>query len=173
MILEPLKKLFRISEDHDKLLLYQAVFYGSADAVRLLWGQKRVDRLSHNQDVNTPLHLAVRSRSREVMKCKDKRYPLLWLSTNRSCDAVTERLLAERGVDINFIGGNGESQIPSTSLHHTVARANTVLLQRHLAEPGVYLKGRTGGQPPFTVPYAHVRIDEIAVVLNTAELASM
>ncbi|KGO77186.1 hypothetical protein PITC_024280 [Penicillium italicum] len=87
-----------------------------------------------------------------------------------SCDAITGSLLAERGVDINFIGGHGEFQIPSTSLHHTVARTDTVLLQRLLTEPGIYLKGWAGGQSPFSVPCAHGRLDEMVVLLNTGSV---
>ncbi|CAG8214342.1 unnamed protein product [Penicillium nalgiovense] len=80
-------------------------------------------------------------------------------------------MLAERGVDINFIGGHASSKcLRLLCIIPCVARTDTVLLQRLLAEPGIYLKGRAGGQSPFSVPCAHGRLDEKVVLLNTGSV---
>lgn len=167
---------------HDELPLHQAVAHGSMDAVRLLLKQKHVNLEAHDRDGNTPLHLAVRSRRQEVMdlllghprvkvKCKDRdgNTPL-WLSTHLSCDAVTERLLEERSVDINFIGGYGEFQAPSTSLHHAVLKSTTVALQRLLVVPGIDLTRCAAGQSPFTLACADGRVNAMKVLLNTGRV---
>lgn len=167
---------------HDELPLHQAVAHGSMDAIRLLLKQKHVRLEAHDRDGNTPLHLAVRSGSREVIdlllchpgvsvNCKDKNGNTpLWLSTYLSCDAVTERLLEERRVKVNFIGGHGDFQAPSTSLHHAVLNSNTVALQRLLAVPGIEPGLCAAGQSPFALACAHGRVDAMKVLLNTGRI---
>jgi len=168
--------------DHDELPLHQAVSHGSMDAIRMLLKQKRTNLEAHDRNGDTPLHLAVRSRSREVMdlllshprvrvNCKDREGNTpLWLSTHLSCDAVTERLLEEPHVDINFIGGHGEFQAPSTSLHHAVLKPNTAALQRLLVVPGVDVARCAMGQSPFALACAHGRIDAMKVLLHTGRV---
>ncbi|KAJ5982642.1 hypothetical protein N7451_012742 [Penicillium sp. IBT 35674x] len=163
---------------HDKLPLHQSVSHGSMDAIRPLLTQKGSNLEAHDRHGNTPLHLAVHSGSREVMdlllrhprarvNCKDREGNTpLWLSTHLSCDAVTERLLEEPHVDINFIGGHGEFQAPSTSLHHAVLQPDTGALQRLLAVPGINVARCAAGQSPFALACAHGRVDAMKVLLH-------
>ncbi|KAJ5117618.1 hypothetical protein N7448_011250 [Penicillium atrosanguineum] len=171
---------------HDQRPLHQAVAHGSTDAVRQLLGKNDVDLRAHDRNGNTPLHLAVRTRSREVVallldhpqvriNCRDKHGNTpLWLatqmSTHLSFDAVAERLLEERGVDINFVGGYDESQVPSSSLHHAVLKPDTVALQRLLAVPGIELGLFAAGQSPFGLACAHGRVEAMKVLLNTGRV---
>ena len=167
---------------HDELPLHQAVSHGSMDAIQLMLKQKHVNLEAHDRDGNAPLHLAVRSGSREVIdlllchrgvsvNCEDKNGNTpLWLSTYLSCDAVTERLLEERRVKVDFIGGHGDFQAPSTSLHHAVLKSNTVALQRLLAVPGIELGRCAAGQSPFALACAHGRVDAMKVLLNTGRV---
>jgi len=162
---------------HDELPLHQAVSHGSMDAIRLLMKQKHTLE-AHDRNGDTPLHLAVRSQSRQVMdlllshpqidvNCKDLAGNTpLWLSTHLSCDAVTERLLEEPRVNLNFVGGYGDIQTPSTSLHHAVLRPDTGALQRLVAVPGIDVGRCAAGQSPFALACAHGRIDAMKVMLR-------
>ena len=163
---------------HDELPLHQAVSHGSIDAIRLLLKQKRIHLEAHDRNGNTPLHLAVRSQSREVMdillrnphsdvNCRDLAGNTpLWLSTHLSCDAVTERLLEEPRVNLNFVGGHGDTQTPSTSLHHAVLRPDTGALERLMAVPGIDVGRCAAGQSPFALACAHGRVDSMKVLLR-------
>lgn len=46
---------------------------------------------------------------------------------------VTERLLAEKDIDVNLIRGRRRFEILSISLYHTATRLDTMLLRRLLA----------------------------------------
>ncbi|KAJ5117404.1 hypothetical protein N7448_011036 [Penicillium atrosanguineum] len=92
------------------------------------------------------------------------------MSTHLSFDAVAERLLEERGVDINFVGGYDESQVASSSLHHAVLKPDTVALQRLLAVPGIELGLFAAGQSPFGLACAHGRVEAMKVLLNTGRV---
>ena len=167
---------------HDELPLHQVVSHGLMDALWLLLKQKHMDLEAHDRNGNTPLHLAIRSRSREVIdlllchrgvsvNCEDKNGNTpLWLSTYLSCDAVTERLLEEPRVKVNFIGGHGDFQAPSTSLHHAVLKSNIVALQRLLAVPGIEPGLCAAGQSPFALACALGHVDAIKVLLNTGRV---
>ncbi|KAJ5240609.1 uncharacterized protein N7469_002200 [Penicillium citrinum] len=137
--------------DHNELPLHQAVAHGSADAIKLLLAQKNPALEAHDQNGDTPLHLAVRCRRLEAMEalldhpqvninCRDRddNTPL-WLSTFLSHDDMTKRILAAQGIDVNFVGGRGQTQSVSTSLHHVVARRDTVALRWLLEMPGIDL----------------------------------
>ncbi|KAJ6137056.1 hypothetical protein N7497_012308 [Penicillium chrysogenum] len=113
-----------------ELPLHEAVLHGSIDAVKWCLRQKGLNLGNQDRKGYTPLHLAVQSRRLEVVNlilghplanvnCKDKdgNTPL-WLSNYSSCDEITERLLAEKDIDINFVGGRGRLEAPCTSLHH-------------------------------------------------------
>ena len=163
---------------NDKLPLHLAVSHGLINAVKLLLRQNGLDLEAHDRWGNTPLHLAVRSGRLDVVdlllrhprasvNCKDKdgNTPL-WLSTYASCDEITERLLAERDIDINFIGGHGRFQTPSTSLYLAVARWDTVLLRRLLAVPGIDPNLCVAGQFPFCVAADHGHVGAMVMLLN-------
>jgi ankyrin repeat protein len=78
------------------------------------------------------------SRHCAKINCRDKDGTTpLWLSTFLSHDDMTERLLEVEGIDINFVGGHGQTQSPSTSLHHAAARSETVALRWLLELPGI------------------------------------
>jgi ankyrin repeat protein len=168
------------SIDRDELPLHQAVSYGSPDAVKRLLRTKTkgLELEARDRYGYTPLHLAVWSQRLEVVdlllkhprtsvNCKDQdgNTPL-WLSTYMSCDEITERLLDERSIDINFIGGRGRYQTPSTSLHHAAARLDTVILRRLLAVPGIDLNLCAAGQSPFSVAVAHGNVKTMTMLLN-------
>jgi ankyrin repeat protein len=164
---------------HDELPFHQAISHGSMDAIRLLLlKQKRTNLEAHDRNGDTPLHLAVRSQSREVMdillshphsdvNCRDLAGNTpLWLSTHLSCDVVTERLLEEARVNLNFVGGYGGTQTPSTSLHHAVLRPDTGALQRLVAAPGIDVSRCAAGQSPFALACAHGCVDAMRVLLH-------
>jgi len=170
------------SIDRDELPLHQAVSHGSPDAVKWLLKTKDLDLEAHDRCGYTPLHLAVWSQRLEVVdlllkhprtsvNCKDQdgNTPL-WLSTYMSCDEITERLLDERSIDINFIGGRGRYQTPSTSLHHAVARLDTVVLRRLLAMPGIDPNLCAAGQSPFSVAVAHGYVKTMMMLLNEGDV---
>ncbi|KZN87646.1 putative ankyrin repeat protein [Penicillium chrysogenum] len=111
-----------------ELPLHEAVLHGSIDAVKWRLRQKGLNLGIQDRKGYTPLHLAVQSRRLEVVNlilshplanvnCKDKdgNTPL-WLSSYSPCDEITERLLAEKDINVNFIGGRGIFEAPSTSL---------------------------------------------------------
>ncbi|KAI3091386.1 hypothetical protein CBS147333_10299 [Penicillium roqueforti] len=166
------------SSQDAELRLHQAVSYGSVDAVKRLLGQKGLNLDIQNRKGYTPLHLAIQSRRLEVVNlllshpranvnCKDKdgNTPL-WMSTYSSCDEITERLLAEKDIDVNFVGGCGRLETPSTSLHHTATRLDTVLLQRLLVVPGIDLNICVAGHSPISVAASHGRVNTVACLLN-------
>jgi hypothetical protein len=72
------------------------------------------------------------------VQCKEKdgNTPF-WLSTYSSCDEKTERLLVEEDINVDFVGGHGRFETPSTSLHHAATGLDTVVLRQLLAVPGV------------------------------------
>jgi ankyrin repeat protein len=162
--------------------LHQAVAHGSADAVKLLLTQKELalDVQDHNGD--TPLHLAVRCRRLAVVEvllshpcasinCRDKdgNTPL-WLSTFLSHSDMTERLLETGGIDINFVGGRGQTQTLSTSLHHAVARSDTVALRWLLEIPGIDPNLCVAGVTPFSTAAAKGNTHAMAMLLGKGGL---
>ena len=107
------------SSQDAELPLHQAVSHGSIDAVKRLLRQKGLNLDIQDRKGYMPLHLAIHSKRLEMVNlllshplasvdCKDKdgNTPL-WLSTYSSCDEITERLLAEKDINVNFIGGRG------------------------------------------------------------------
>jgi ankyrin repeat protein len=167
---------------NSELPLHQAVAHGSADAVKLLLTQKELalDAQDHNGD--TPLHLAVRCRRLAVVgsllshpcadiNCRDKdgNTPL-WLSTFLSRDDMTERLLKAGGIDINFVGGRGQTQSPSTSLHHAVARSDTVALRWLPEIPGIDPNLCVAGVTPFSTAAAKGNTHAMAMLLGKGGL---
>ncbi|KAJ5264615.1 hypothetical protein N7505_007408 [Penicillium chrysogenum] len=117
---DPMSEVFlgtQSSQDAE-LPLHRAVSYGSSkhlEIVNLLLSDPRVNVNCTDKDGNTPL----------------------WLSTYSSCDEITERLLAEKGINVNFAGGRGRFETASTSLHHAATKLDTVVLRQLLAVPGV------------------------------------
>ena len=105
--------------NHHRMLSYlfaKQYPMGSVDAVERLLGQKGLNLDIQNRKGYTPLHLAIQSKRLEMVnlllshpranvncKGKDDNTPL-WLSTYSSCDGITERLLAEKDININFVG---------------------------------------------------------------------
>jgi ankyrin repeat protein len=96
---------------------------------------------------------------------KDGNTPL-WLSTYSSYYEVTERLLAEKDIDVNFVGSHGRSETPSTSLHHAAARLNPGLLRRLFAVPGINLNLSVAGYPPISVAAYHGRMAAVTCPLQ-------
>jgi ankyrin repeat protein len=126
----------------------------------------------------TPLHLAIQSKRLELVNlllshpranvnCKDKdgNTPL-WISTYLSCDEITDRLLAEKDINVNFVGGRGRFEAPSTSLHHAAIRLDTVLLRQLLAMPGIALNPCVAGHSPISVAAYHGRMNTVACLLS-------
>ncbi|CAG8906384.1 unnamed protein product [Penicillium salamii] len=160
------------------LPLHQAVAHGSVAAVRRLL--RRKDPVLDTQDRKgyTPIHLAIEcnrpeavdlllSHPRANANCKDKdgNTPL-WLSTYSSYYEITERLLADKDIDVNLIGGRGRFEIPSTSLHHAAARLDTVLLRRLLAVPEIDPNLCVAGHSPISIAACHGRVNTVACLLN-------
>ncbi|OGE46852.1 hypothetical protein PENARI_c099G05954 [Penicillium arizonense] len=159
---DPMAKVFlgtQSSQDAE-LPLHQAVSYGS------------------NRNGYTPLHLAIQNKRLEMVNlllshpranvnCKDKdgNTPL-WLSTYSSCDGIAERLLAEKDINVNFVGGCGRFETPSTSLHHAASRLDTVLLRRLLAVPGISLNLCVGGHSTISLAAYHGRVNTVACLLS-------
>ncbi|KAJ5473975.1 hypothetical protein N7475_003541, partial [Penicillium sp. IBT 31633x] len=167
----------RNAQDYE-LPLHEAVLHGSIDAVKWRLRQKGLDLDIQDRKGYTPLHLAVQSRRLEVVdlilghplanvNCKDKdgNTPL-WLSTYSSCDEITERLLAEKDIDVNFVGGRGRLEAPSTSLHHAATRLDTILLRRLLAVPVIALNLCVAGHSPISVAAYHGHVKTVACLLS-------
>ncbi|KAJ6157281.1 hypothetical protein N7497_006166 [Penicillium chrysogenum] len=161
-----------------ELPLHEAVLHGSIDAVKWRLRQKGLNLGIQDWKGYTPLHLAVQSRRLEVVNlilghphanvnCKDKdgNTPL-WLSTYSSCDEITGRLLAEKDIDVNFVGGRGRLEAPSTSLHHAATRLDTILLRRLLAVPGIALNLCVAGHSPISVAAYHGHVKAVACLLS-------
>jgi hypothetical protein len=79
---------------------------------------------------------------------------------------MTERLLAATGIDVNFVGGRGQTQSPSTSLHHAVARSDTVALRWLLEIPGIDPNLCVAGVSPFSTAAASGNTHAMAMLLN-------
>ncbi|CAG8020940.1 unnamed protein product [Penicillium nalgiovense] len=161
-----------------ELPLHEAVLHGSIDAVKWRLRQKGLNLGIQDRKGYTPLHLAVQSRRLEVVNlilnhplanvnCKDKdgNTPL-WLSTYSSCDEISERLLAEKDIDVNFVGGRGRLGAPSTSLHHAATRLDTVVLRRLLEVPGIDPNLCVAGHSPISVAAYHGRMNTVACLLS-------
>jgi ankyrin repeat protein len=167
----------RNSQDSE-LPLHEAVLHGSVDAVKRRLRRNDVALDAQDWKGYTPLHLAVQSRRLEVVNlllshpranvnCKDKdgNTPL-WMSTYSAYNEITERLLAEKDIDVNFVGGRGRFETPSTSLHHAATRLDTVLLRRLLAVPGISLNLCVAGQSPISVAAYHGHVNTVTCLLN-------
>jgi ankyrin repeat protein len=126
----------------------------------------------------TALHLAVRSRRLEVVdlilqhphadvNCVDNdgNTPLWW-STFLSYYAITERLLAEKNIDANLIGGVGRLDIPSAPLHHAATWSDTIISKQLLAAPGIDLNICSARQTPFSAAAAAGRVNVMKILLG-------
>jgi ankyrin repeat protein len=177
---DPKSKVFlgTPSSQDAELPLHQAVSYGSVDADKRLLRKKGLNLDIQDRKGYTPLHLAVQSRRLEVVNlilshplanvnCKDKdgNTPL-WLSTYSSCDEITERLSAEKDINVNFVGGRGRLEAPSTSLHHAAIRLDTVVLRQLLAVPGVNPNICIAGHSPISVAAYHGNVNTVACLLS-------
>jgi ankyrin repeat protein len=107
------------------------------------------------------------SHPRVNMNCTDKdgNTPL-WISTYSSCDEITERLLAEKDINVNFVGCRGRFETPSTSLHRAATRLDTVKLRQLLAVPGVDQNLCVAGHSPISVTAYHGRMNTVACLLS-------
>ncbi|CAG8022806.1 unnamed protein product [Penicillium salamii] len=178
-------KMIFFNDPDSELLL--AISHGWVDAVKRLLRRKGLNLDIQDRKSYTPLHLAVQSRRLEVVDvilshshasvdCKDKHgNTLLWLSTYSSCDEITERLLAEKDINVNFVGGRGKVETPSTSLHHAATRLDTVLLRRLLAVPrarseslmeGVEINGRAVIDSPICQAVSHGHLDVVRLLVQ-------
>jgi ankyrin repeat protein len=83
---------------------------------------------------------------------------------------MTERLLKAGGIDINFVGGRGQTQSPSTSLHHAVARSDTVALRGLLEIPGIDPNIGVAGVSPFSEAAAKGNTHAMAMLLNKGDV---
>lgn len=170
------------SSQDAELPLHQAVSYGSVDTVKRLLGRKGLDLDVRNRKGYTPLHLAIQSKRLEVVNlllshprahvnCKDKNGNTpLWLSTYSSCDEITKRLLAEKDINVNFVGGRGRFETPSTSLHHAATRLDTVLVRRLLAIPGIARNLCVAGHSPISIAAYHGRVNTVACLLSVEDV---
>ncbi|CRL25450.1 unnamed protein product [Penicillium camemberti] len=89
-----------------------------------------------SEDAELPLYQAVSYRSIDAVKrlLRQKK-----LSIYSLYDEITERLLAEKDINVNSVRGRGRLETPSTSLHYTATRLDNVLLRRLLVVPGIDL----------------------------------
>ncbi|CDM32595.1 F-box domain, cyclin-like [Penicillium roqueforti FM164] len=177
---DPMTKVFLStkSSQEAELPIHQAVAYRSVEAVKRLLRQKGLNSNIQNRNGYTPPHLAVQTKRLEIVNlilghplanvnCKDKDSNTpLWLSTYSSYDEITERLLAEKDIDINFVRGRGRLESPSTSLHHTAIRLDTILLQRLLTVPGIALNLCIAGHSPISVAVYHGHVKTVACLLS-------
>ena len=140
---DPMSEVFlRTQSSQDaELPLHQAVSYGWVDAVKRLLRKDLLDLDTQDRKGYTPLHHAIQSKRLEMVNlllsyprvnvnCTDTdgNTPL-WLSTYSSCGEITKRLLAEKDISANFVGGRGRFEAPSTSLHQAAIRLDTVVLR--------------------------------------------
>ncbi|KAI3093071.1 hypothetical protein CBS147333_10146 [Penicillium roqueforti] len=56
--------------------------------------------------------------------------------------------------------------MPSTSLHHSATRLDTVLLRRLLVVPGIDVNLCVAGHSPISVAASHGRVNTVACLLN-------
>ncbi|CAG8947745.1 unnamed protein product [Penicillium salamii] len=122
------------------LPLHQAVTYSSLMAVQQLLKRKNPVLDSQDRKGYIPLDLVIKSNHSEVadlllshlyakVNCIDKDGNIfLWLSTYLSYYKIIKRLLAEKDIDMNLIGGHRRFEMPSISLHYTIIRLDTMFL---------------------------------------------
>ncbi|CAG8108096.1 unnamed protein product [Penicillium salamii] len=154
-------KMIFFNDPDSELLL--AISHGWVDAVKRLLRRKGLNLDIQDRKSYTPLHLAVQSRRLEVVDvilshshasvdCKDKHgNTLLWLSTYSSCDEITERLLAEKDINVNFVGGRGKTPCSYDGC---------------LRCPGLGLNLCVAGHSPISVAAYHGRVNTVAFLLS-------
>ncbi|CAG8030538.1 unnamed protein product, partial [Penicillium salamii] len=147
-----------------ELPLHQAVSHGSIEAVKQRLRQKGLNLDIQDRKGYTPLHLVIQSKRLEMIKPYGN--TPLWLSTYSSCDEITDRLLAEKDINLNLVGGRGRFETPSTSLHHAATRLDTVILRRLLAVPGIDPNLCVAGHSPISVAAYHGRMNTVACLLG-------
>ncbi|KAJ5471436.1 hypothetical protein N7530_008793 [Penicillium desertorum] len=140
------------SSQDAELPLHQAVSYGSLDAIKSLLSKKGLDLGIQDRKGYTPLHLAIQNKRLEMVN--------LLLSHPRA------KLLAEKDINVNFVGGRERLGTPSTSLHHAATRLDTVILRRLLAVPGIGLNLCVAGHSPISVAAYHGRVNTVAYLLS-------
>jgi ankyrin repeat protein len=74
--------------------------------------------------------------------------------------------LAEKDIDVNFGGGRGRFETPSTSLHHATTRLDTTLLRRLLAVLGIGLNLCVAGHSPISVAAYNGCVNTVACLLS-------
>jgi ankyrin repeat protein len=100
---------------------------------------------------------------------KDGNTPL-WLSTYSSYHEITERLLAQKNIDVNLIRGRRRFEMPSTSLHHAATRLDTVLLRRLLTVPEVDPNLCVAGHSPISITVSRGSVSTVACLLSMGSL---
>ncbi|KAJ5437781.1 uncharacterized protein N7458_008779 [Penicillium daleae] len=158
--------------------LHQAMAHGFLNAVKQLLREENLNLERHDRNGDTALHLAVRMKSLELLDLlldhprintnatnRDGNTPL-WVASRSQCDEITRRFLGHKCVDINFIGGRGKYENPSSSLHHAILRLDKSILQTWLATPGLDVNILAGGQSPLQVAVQLGRIDALKMLLN-------
>ena len=74
--------------------------------------------------------------------------------------------MAEKDIDVNFVGGRERLETPSTSLHHAATKLDTLLLQRLLTGPGIDPNLCVAGHSPISIAACHGRVNTVACLLN-------
>ncbi|CAG8093096.1 unnamed protein product [Penicillium nalgiovense] len=83
---------------------------------------------------------------------------------------ITERLLAEKDINVNFVGGRRRFVTPSTLLHHAATRLDTVLVRRLLAIPGIARNLCVAGHSPISVAAYHGLVNTVACLLGMEDV---
>ncbi|KAJ5283274.1 hypothetical protein N7505_001254 [Penicillium chrysogenum] len=135
-----------------ELPLHEAVLHGSIDAVKWHLRQNGLNLGIQDRKGYTPLHLAVQTPGSGQFNPEPP-------------PCQSERLLAE-DVDVNFVGGRGKFEAPSTSLHHAATRVDTILLRRLIVVPGIALNLCVAGHSPISVAAYHGYVNTIACLLS-------
>ncbi|CAG8906285.1 unnamed protein product [Penicillium salamii] len=126
------------------LPLHQAVAHGSVTAVRRLLRRKDPALDTQDRKGYTPIHLAIECNRPEVV----------------------DLLLRHPHINVNFIGGRGRFEMPSTSLHHAAIRLDTMLLRRLLAVPEIDPNLCVAGHSPISIAASRGCVSTVACLLS-------
>ncbi|CAG8944659.1 unnamed protein product [Penicillium salamii] len=166
-LLEYSKVKVDIKHKHSRTTLYLAIFTDRIELVYILLLRGYI-----------LIYLAIKCNCLEVVdlllshlyanvNCtdKDENTPL-WLSIYLSFYKITKRLLAKKDIDVNLIRGCRRFEMPSTSLHHTVARLDSMLLRRLFMVPEIDLNLCVAGHSLISIAASCRCVSMVVCLLN-------